>query len=363
MPPKKSSKTVPKSSSPCHTCSICSEVIHDSSATCAGQDALFCEGSCNSWIHRHCAGIPHSHFARLSSSNDPFYCFSCSLATLNSTVSHQKDVIFTLKESVQALSQDLLALQSTTRSVSMIAKELPGCVDEASKPIEDKHLTPPPPLLPHPSPSSALPVPSHSSSSTSKTSSQACPNPSLPHKPILPMAPVSAATPHHPAVSPEISSSPLLPFPTPPPPPLLSLPLPPPSLTTSPFLSNRQTVPWKPPLLPTPHPSTLLHPFFPLHPPPQAQPPITAQPPISPQFSTHPRSHPSNRYQNPLPLHPQPQRQLPPYPQHQPPLPVPPHLNNFSLPPTTPRSLIHPALLNLLQLLVPPLLPCIPPHF
>ncbi len=38
-------------------CLVCEKVIKDKSAKSQGEDSIFCEGSCNGWIHRQCAGM------------------------------------------------------------------------------------------------------------------------------------------------------------------------------------------------------------------------------------------------------------------------------------------------------------------
>ena len=59
-----------------HTiCSICEKVIKDSSP-----EAIFCEGQCNTWLHKRCAGfswysIPS--FKTAISTDKPFYCPRC----------------------------------------------------------------------------------------------------------------------------------------------------------------------------------------------------------------------------------------------------------------------------------------------
>jgi len=56
------------------TCPICLEVIQDASKGKKDHDAIYCEGQCNSWLHRGCAGLPKSVFTSLQNSPDPFYC-------------------------------------------------------------------------------------------------------------------------------------------------------------------------------------------------------------------------------------------------------------------------------------------------
>ena len=38
-------------------CNICSKVIIDQSASHSGEEAIYCEGVCSGWLHRHCAEL------------------------------------------------------------------------------------------------------------------------------------------------------------------------------------------------------------------------------------------------------------------------------------------------------------------
>ena len=55
-------------------CAVClNQIIEDK------DDALFCEGHCQQWLHRCCAGITLAlvQYRILISSNDPFLCLAC----------------------------------------------------------------------------------------------------------------------------------------------------------------------------------------------------------------------------------------------------------------------------------------------
>ena len=43
-------------------CPICSEAIEDVSAKKKGHDAIFCDGDCQDWLHRHCSGLSKARF-------------------------------------------------------------------------------------------------------------------------------------------------------------------------------------------------------------------------------------------------------------------------------------------------------------
>ena len=44
-----------------YTCPICLDPIKDASNDCAGEDAIVCEGRCNTWLHR-CAGLSKASY-------------------------------------------------------------------------------------------------------------------------------------------------------------------------------------------------------------------------------------------------------------------------------------------------------------
>ena len=52
---------MPRAKTICDIC--CGEVIETETNT---EDALFCEGVCQKWIHRRCAGVTREHFEKLS---------------------------------------------------------------------------------------------------------------------------------------------------------------------------------------------------------------------------------------------------------------------------------------------------------
>ena len=62
----------------CQTCPVCALVIVETTDDMESQEVLLCEGSCNHWYHRWCAGVTKARYEALSSSEDPFFCPSCS---------------------------------------------------------------------------------------------------------------------------------------------------------------------------------------------------------------------------------------------------------------------------------------------
>ena len=77
-------------------CQVCEAPIVEYSATSEGEEAVFCEGLCNAWIHRKCSGLTSGLFDIVSESNEPFRCCYCMLT-------HQRNEINTLKSLVESL--------------------------------------------------------------------------------------------------------------------------------------------------------------------------------------------------------------------------------------------------------------------
>ena len=92
-------------------CCVCSNYIVDGE-----DDALFCEGECNGWMHRYCAGIPVKHFENLTSTSIPFLCYSCTLQT------HER-VTAELKEQVKSLAAELEDLRKSIIQVGVTRKD------------------------------------------------------------------------------------------------------------------------------------------------------------------------------------------------------------------------------------------------
>ena len=109
--PSSRKPTSKRSSTPKHTCPICEDVIVDQSSGNKGHDSVFCDGLCNAWLHRGCAGLSKLAFDQVAASSDSFCCSHCSL-------SQQKKEIASLKATVEMLSSDLLSIRSTLSELS-----------------------------------------------------------------------------------------------------------------------------------------------------------------------------------------------------------------------------------------------------
>ena len=90
------------------TCPICLDPIKDTSEDSTGEDAIVCEGRCNTWLHRKCAGLSKAAYDAATSSSASFYCPHCRLDTQESEIASLKCTIQQLVEDVYSLGNRLL---------------------------------------------------------------------------------------------------------------------------------------------------------------------------------------------------------------------------------------------------------------
>ena len=66
-------------------------------------EALQCEGACQQWCHRYCAGVSQSHFKTLTTSDSPFVCLYCSRDLHQAALNQLQDEVRALKTEVGEL--------------------------------------------------------------------------------------------------------------------------------------------------------------------------------------------------------------------------------------------------------------------
>ena len=96
-------------------CLVCEKVIPELDDKTKGHEALFCEGKCQGWIHRQCAGITRFGYDKLGESTIPFLCSYCTLVKQHNEIDTLKDTIKTLSNKISELeaSLKLNALQTS----------------------------------------------------------------------------------------------------------------------------------------------------------------------------------------------------------------------------------------------------------
>ena len=140
QPTKRKNKPKSKSGSPC---AICLKPIIDHSDTHDGEDSILCEGDCQKWIHRACAGLTEAAFDVLHRSGQPFKCYQCQLS------SHAVEIA-TLHSLVDSLSKELTEVKSQLSVVndqplpsdSYVARSI-NIASQPSSPIPAASVQPP----------------------------------------------------------------------------------------------------------------------------------------------------------------------------------------------------------------------------
>ena len=61
-------------------CPVCDTVIAEDTDDIAGDDAVYCEGTCAIWLHRKCASMAKIVYDKLRGSEDPYFVLIVSLA-------------------------------------------------------------------------------------------------------------------------------------------------------------------------------------------------------------------------------------------------------------------------------------------
>ena len=95
-PPKEKASKKAKSL----VCKVCEDEVTDQSKT---KDSIFCEGMCDGWIHRYCAGLSTTAFLHFQASSEPFICPHCKLLTQGEQLSNMMQVINALQLEIAEL--------------------------------------------------------------------------------------------------------------------------------------------------------------------------------------------------------------------------------------------------------------------
>jgi len=119
-----------------YICPICADIIIENTDEVVGHDAIFCEGICNSWLHRQCAGLSKPLFQLFSNSEKQYQCPHCQLAAYESVVDNLKSIISSLEEQVKTLEIN----DSTIASSSTKPQPVPVLSASVSSPPND-HIT------------------------------------------------------------------------------------------------------------------------------------------------------------------------------------------------------------------------------
>ena len=106
-------------------CLICEEPILEAGEHCVGDDAVFCEGNCQGWLHRKCAGLTRPAFEKLGEPNTQYLCSYCMMVSQNNEISKLANIIKDLNSAIISLTETITSLKSS------VTKYTPTSVQEA----------------------------------------------------------------------------------------------------------------------------------------------------------------------------------------------------------------------------------------
>ena len=90
-------------------------------------EAVFCEGDCQQWIHRGCASISQKMLATLSTSSESFLCLTCSRVVFQEQMTEVLLMVNNMKAELQQvpiLKDTIVALKDEVASLSKLVSEL-----------------------------------------------------------------------------------------------------------------------------------------------------------------------------------------------------------------------------------------------
>ena len=93
---------------------VCEDTIREAKGRGKGQDAVFCDGSCHAWLHRHCAGLSRRRFEALANSEEAFLCPTCQREGQEGAITLLKDEVAALRAELLQLKDSVVALKAST---------------------------------------------------------------------------------------------------------------------------------------------------------------------------------------------------------------------------------------------------------
>jgi len=109
-PPKSKAKDGKNSEA---DCLVCEEAILEPGERYEGDEAVYCEGSCQGWLHRKCAGFTRPAFDRLDEADTQYLCTYCAAESQSKEMSKLTDTIKGLNTAITTLTETILSLQAT----------------------------------------------------------------------------------------------------------------------------------------------------------------------------------------------------------------------------------------------------------
>lgn len=105
-------------------CLVCDKVVVDGTD---GHESIYCEGVCQGWLHRWCAGLTKPQFATISADKQaPFHCARCILDSQRQEIAELKDAVAALTSQMSELRAIALQPPARVRAERTASQSLSG---------------------------------------------------------------------------------------------------------------------------------------------------------------------------------------------------------------------------------------------
>uniref|UniRef100_A0A1X7TK40 PHD-type domain-containing protein n=1 Tax=Amphimedon queenslandica TaxID=400682 RepID=A0A1X7TK40_AMPQE len=123
-------------------CPHCSDEIIDPVGKKKGHPSIQCNGPCQMWLHRQCAGLSKAAFEAAGASSAPFFCHQCIIASQNQEITN-------LKTKLEEVTRDIAHLKSEVDSLKSNMANPLSINDSVSDPTNVTSIPSHSPASPH----------------------------------------------------------------------------------------------------------------------------------------------------------------------------------------------------------------------
>lgn len=103
-------------------CPICLDPIVEAVGKKAGDDAIECDGSCATWLHRCCAGLTKEAYLAVSKLPNPFFCPHCRLDNQELEIKALRETVGNLSIKLSAACDAITKLESSSAAANTLLR-------------------------------------------------------------------------------------------------------------------------------------------------------------------------------------------------------------------------------------------------
>ena len=131
-------------------CPVCDAVIVEDTDNETDDDAVFCEGICQAWIHRKCVSMSKVVYEKVGKSDDPYICPNCIIIKQSQEITELKIIVKDLTNKIDQLSmppssQPMTDATSHQPAAAQVVQTESFATPVTNKQVTDKPIVPPKP--------------------------------------------------------------------------------------------------------------------------------------------------------------------------------------------------------------------------